>query len=157
MRKGFSFPSAISALLSDVRKSHVLPWRLEHVEVGQRLLCWAICWPKSSGDSVGFVSQLCCVQALPCVCQASRHWCLAFPPCLPPSPSELFAETGAFDFFSFWINSWGLNSFPGYFFKISDKKNKKFVSKTKPLKLGANEMFPLFSSSPFLFPNLILV
>lgn len=32
----FSFPSAISALLSDVRKSHTLPWRLKHVEVGQR-------------------------------------------------------------------------------------------------------------------------
>lgn len=32
----FSFPSALSALLSDVRKSQALPWRLKHVEVGQR-------------------------------------------------------------------------------------------------------------------------
>lgn len=30
-----------------------------------------------------------------------------------------------------------------FFFKVSDEKNKKAVSKPKPLMLGANEMFPL--------------
>lgn len=153
----FSFHSAINALHFWCEKITYATLETETRWGWPKTVHWAICWPKSSGDSVGFVSQLCCVQALPCVCQASRDWCLAFPPCLPPSPSGFFAGTGALDF-SFW-NNWGLKFLSWVFFKISNEKNKKAVSKTKPFMLGAKEMFPLFSLSPLplLFSNLIMV
>lgn len=140
-----AFPSVVPSMLStsDVRKSHTLPWRLKHVEVGQRWCVEPYVDPNhqeilwvSCPSFVAFRPSLVFVR-LPGTDVWRSH------PVCHPVPGSFFSGTGAFDF-SFWNNFGGWNFFPGCFLRFQMKRIKRLYPK-QPFMLGANEMFPLFS------------
>lgn len=124
-----AFPSMVPSVLSasDVRKPHTLPWRLKHIEVGQR---WCVePYVDPNHEKILWVSRPSFVAFRPSLCLSGFQGLVSGDPTLSATRSrELFAGTGAFDF-SFWNNFRGWNFFPGCYLKFQMKIIKRLYLK----------------------------